>query len=135
MNTKSCPCHSGKAYTECCGPYHRGKEPENALALMRSRYAAYALGLPDYIIKTTHPKNPSYTTQVKEWARGILDFSQKTAFEGLKILEFVDRDTKATVTFAAYLKQNGHDASFTEKSHFIKVDGHWLYLSGEMSKK
>ena len=40
-----CPCGSGRAFDECCGPFLSGAAaaptPE---ALMRSRYAAYALG-------------------------------------------------------------------------------------------
>lgn len=95
---------------------------------MRSRYAAYALHLADYIIDTTHPENPSYSNKRAEWRKEILQFSQTTSFEGLKILEFIDGEKTATVTFTASLKQGGRDTTFTEKSQFAKVNGHWLYL-------
>jgi SEC-C motif-containing protein len=125
-----CPCHSGAPYTTCCQPYHEGLPAENALKLMRSRYSAYALHLADYIIATTHPQNPAYQTNHPKWKKEILDHTHKTAFESLKILEFVDGKTEATVTFHAGLSQHHQDISFTEKSSFLKVDGRWYYLSG-----
>lgn len=124
-----CPCHSGKKYPDCCKKYHEGTLPENALALMRSRYSAYALHLAEYIMNTTHPENPSYSTQRMQWKKQILQFSSETLFEGLKIQEFIDGEKMATVTFTAYLKQGSKDVTFTEKSQFVKVNGRWLYLA------
>lgn len=133
MKEKKCLCHSGMPYKDCCGPYHTGKPPENALKLMRSRYSAYALGLADYIIQTTHKDNPSYTKDLKKWKKGVLDFSKETLFEGLEISEFIDGEKEAYVTFTAYLKEGDKNVSFTEKSHFLKVDGRWLYESGQVA--
>src|SRR4051794_32459438 len=52
---RDCPCHSGLRYGACCGPFHEGAEaaatPE---ALMRSRYAAFSLGLGAYLVRTLH---------------------------------------------------------------------------------
>lgn len=129
---KSCPCYSEKPYAECCKPYHDGSPPVNALALMRSRYAAYALHLAGYIIKTTHPDNPAYFSKKAEWKQDILHFSQNTKFTGLTIHEFIDGENEAYVTFTAHLQQGGKDASFTEKSRFLKVQGRWLYRDGTM---
>ncbi len=134
MSHLTCPCHSQKLYKDCCRPYHLGKLPENALLLMRSRYSAYALQLADYIIATTHPDNPQYSSNQKQWKEDILKFTNMTAFEGLKILEFIDGEQKAWVTFTAKLKQQGQDVSFTEKSAFEKVNGKWLYKNGTVSK-
>lgn len=129
-----CPCHSAKPYNNCCKPFHQGSLPGTAMELMRSRYAAYALSLADYIIKTTHPSNSSYTSDFKKWSQETSHFSQITEFISLEIIEFTDGEKKATVTFTAGLKQEGRNASFTEKSHFEKNDmGQWLYLSGEMN--
>lgn len=125
-----CPCGTQKLYGVCCKPYHLGALPENALLLMRSRYTAYALKLADYIIQTTHPRNPSYNLNFQEWRQAILHFCENTRFEGLKIVEFVDGEKVATVTFTAHLKQGGQNASFTEKSTFEKVDKRWLYKDG-----
>ena len=127
---KLCPCHSGKPYAECCQPYHNGALPQTALLLMRSRYAAYAQHLADYIMLTTHPANPGTMQNREEWSRQIRQFTNDTQFEGLEILAFEDGPLVAFVTFRAVLKQKGRDASFTEKSRFEKVEGRWLYHSG-----
>jgi SEC-C motif domain protein len=129
---KLCPCFSGKPYSECCKWYHEGNLPENALVLMRSRYAAYALGLADYIMRTTHPDNPHFSADSDRWKKEIVQFSQNTHFEGLKILEFTDGPQSAYVAFTAYLRQEGEDVSFTERSHFIKVGESWLYKEGKI---
>ena len=40
-----CPCLSGSAYQDCCGPYHSGSaDAPTAERLMRSRYSAFVLG-------------------------------------------------------------------------------------------
>ncbi|MBS0621088.1 MAG: zinc chelation protein SecC [Verrucomicrobia bacterium] len=114
-----CPCHSGKPYSECCEPYHRGKPAENALILMRSRYSAYALSLSDYIIDTELPSKSS--------REEILSFSKSTQFEGLEILEFIDGESQAFVTFIARLTRQGRDASFKERSAFTRISGRWYY--------
>jgi SEC-C motif domain protein len=130
---KSCPCHSGKLYAECCEPFHRGASPQNALELMRSRYAAYALLLGDYIMDTTHPKNASWSINRAEWKKQIIHFCSSTHYEGLKIVSFVDGAENASVTFTAKLSQNGRDVSFTEQSRFEKEGGRWLYHSGQIT--
>jgi len=60
--TNFCPCCSLREYDLCCKPFHEGVLPENALQLMRSRYAAYVLNMPDYIVATTHPASPQFQT-------------------------------------------------------------------------
>ena len=56
---RDCPCHSGLRYKACCAPFHDGAhEAPTPEALMRSRYAAFALGLGEYLVRTlpsTHP--------------------------------------------------------------------------------
>jgi SEC-C motif-containing protein len=99
---------------------------------MRSRYSAYALGLTDYIIHTTHPKNPSSSLPFDRWKQEILAFSKNTLFEGLTIGECVDGKDDAFVTFFALLRQGDTDVSFVEKSHFEKVNGQWLYVDGDI---
>jgi len=137
MNNKKevdfrCPCHSGATYRECCKRYHDGVLPETALQLMRSRFSAYAMKLPEYIIDTTHPENPAYRNDRAKWKKEIESFSESTVFEGLEILDFVPGEIKAIVTFTAVLHQEDRDATFTEKSFFEKVDGRWLYHTGVM---
>lgn len=121
-----CPCHSGQKYKNCCAPYHKGILPATALVLMRSRYSAYALGLADYILKTTHPDNPDFTADTATWREDILEFCKNTGFEGLKIIAFAEGETEAFVTFEAALSHG----IMKEKSRFLNVNGKWLYESG-----
>ncbi len=90
---------------------------------MRSRYAAYALKLADYIMDTTDPLSPHCEKKRSKWKENILDFGN-LQFTGLDILE----EREDTVTFKAHLKQGNHDLSFTEKSLFTHIDGRWRYL-------
>jgi SEC-C motif domain protein len=130
---KPCPCHSGKEYAVCCKPFHQGTLPENALLLMRSRYAAYALNLSEYIMETTHPLSPLYSNNKPSWKQSISQFSKNSSFNDLKILDFTETGNLAEVTFTAYISQNGQDATFTEKSFFEKKNNRWLYLGGQVS--
>lgn len=124
-----CPCGSHKKYKKCCAIYHKRVPAPDALALMRSRYSAYATGNAAYIIQTTHPENPEYTNNRVSWEKDIDRFSQYTEFLGLKILEFVDGREEAYVTFEASLSSG----MLTEKSRFLKVEGRWLYADGLIS--
>lgn len=131
----TCPCHSGKPYETCCAPYHHGEPAPTALALMRSRYSAYAMGNTDYIINTTHPDHPDAKTPLQQRKKQIESFSQKTTFVGLEILETKEKPPYAYVTFRANLRQGTHDTSFTEKSEFGKIEGRWLYRNRVISSK
>lgn len=130
-----CPCHSGKPYAECCKPFHEGSLfPENALLLMRSRYAAYALGLWKYIIETTDPESAHFLRDRQQWKQEIMHFSKQTDFIDLEIIEFHPGSETAFVTFLARLQQGGQDVSFTEKSRFRKHGKQWLYQDGVLTK-
>lgn len=130
---KKCPCCSGSEYELCCEPFHKGQLPKHALQLMRSRYSAYALDLPDYIMSTTHPKNSQYSENKPLWKLHITYFSQNTAFHKLDILDVKENENTATVTFTAHLSQNSQDASFTEMSNFEKINNQWLYTGRDPS--
>ena len=130
-----CPCSSKQAYANCCAPFHQGELPVHALQLMRSRYSAYALCLPEYIIHTTHPKNPQFHHNTAQWAKEISEFCVNTEFRKLAILDTQEKDRSATVTFTAHLFQDEKDVSFTEKSYFEKVEGKWLYHSGQINRQ
>lgn len=129
-----CPCSSGLSYEVCCEPFHKGKFPDHPLQLMRSRYSAYALKLPIYIIETTHPQNPHYEKNRIAWAKSILEFCEGTTFERLEIVEAREEGDRGWVTFTAHLKQGGQEASFTEESEFERVAGRWLYLKGKVKR-
>lgn len=128
----TCPCCSLQEYEVCCKPLHEGKIAENALQLMRSRYSAYVINLPDYIVATTHPANPQYSDNKFSWKRSISRFSKDSSFQKLEILDFKEKESLATVVFTAYLLQDGQDATYTEKSYFEKIRGRWLYRGGQL---
>lgn len=129
-----CPCFSGSDYDHCCKPFHEGALPDHPLQLMRARYAAYVLNLPDYIIHTTHPASPQYSINKFSWKRSIAQFAHHSSFHGLDILDIKTSDTLATVTFTAHLSQGKRDATFTEKSYFEKFKNRWCYRGGQLAE-
>ena len=124
-----CPCGSGRKYKKCCALYHKGALPGDALALMKSRYSAYAAGNSRYIIETTHPDNPDFTDDLKSWKASIDRFCRGTEFEGLQIIDWIDGEEEAYVTFSASLS----GGTMIEKSRFLKVGREWLYVDGEIT--
>lgn len=129
-----CPCCSGNLYSTCCKPFHQGSLPKNAEELMRSRYSAYALNLADYIVETTHPASPQYLDNKFSWKRSISAFSRSSIFHKLDILDFKEYGSVATVVFTAYISQDDHDVTYTEKSYFDKVNHRWLYRGGQIAE-
>lgn len=98
---------------------------------MESRFAAYAAGEVDYVVETTDPEGAAYKEDVDEWRRDIERFSETTDFRGLEVLDSEQEGDEAMVHFRATLSRDGEDASFDERSQFRRVDGRWLYASGE----
>ena len=122
-----CPCGSDIKYKKCCALFHKGKLPETALELMKSRYSAYVVKDVKYIINTTDVNNPDFTPETQQWASDIEEFCNNSEFKSLKVLEFIDGDYIAYVKFYVNLYIQNQDQSFTEKSEFVKVDNKWLY--------
>lgn len=127
-----CPCGSLKKYKKCCKIFHNGMNPKTALELMKSRYSAFAAGDYKYIMNTTHKENSDYSEDYLSWKESILTFSKDSDFKKLEIIEFIDDDIESYVTFKAIIFHGAHDNSFSEKSKFLKVNGAWLYHSGEI---
>ena len=118
-----CPCGSGQKYKKCCKTYHDGRVAASALLLMRSRYSAYALKKYNYIVKT------SFKTEDLE---SIKEFSDNTDFQKLEIIEFINGELEAFVTFKATLFSQNQDISFCEKSRFNYIDNRWYYIDGKI---
>ncbi len=93
------------------------------------------MALPDYIMETTHPDNPSRQDDLKAWRKELLDFSNHTRFVLLEINEFIDGDQQAFVTFTANLHQSGEALAFTEKSTFEKSGERWMYRDGTLEQR
>ena len=124
-----CPCGSKNKYKKCCLIFHKGAKPKTALLLMKSRYSAYAVGNATYIVNTTHKNNSDHIEDIKAWKESIKIFCKNTEFLDLEILDFVEGEEEAFVTFRASLSSG----DMTEKSRFLKVDNRWLYENGIIS--
>lgn len=120
-----CPCDSGKPYPQCCGLFHAGAVPATATELMRSRYSAYVLGLATYLQQTWHPSSCP--------ADLGLDETPMRRWLGLTIRRSDEQDaTHATVEFIARFKINGRAYRLHETSRFVREDGRWWYLDGDI---
>lgn len=98
---------------------------------MRSRYAAYATHQVDYVIDTAHPEGADYQADRAAWAREVRAFCEATTFVKLEVLSSSTEGETGAVSFRAHLLQGTRDVSFAEASTFHRVDGRWLYHSGD----
>jgi SEC-C motif domain protein len=132
LATTTCPCDTGLAYGQCCGLYHTGKQhAPTAVALMRSRYSAIALGLVDYLINTTHRSSPHYDANLRRHRATWQAYCQQTQCVGLVINRVTEGDTEAFVDFTASLKAtNSPDTQQqSENSRFLRLNRRWLYVA------
>ena len=116
----ACPCGSGRAYVQCCGPWHAGAAAPTAEALMRSRYSAFVMRLEPYLLATWHPSTRPPSVGFESAARWL----------GLSVEAAVTTgpDT-AEVEFVARYKLGGGSAvRMRERSRFLRSEGHWFYV-------
>ena len=93
---------------------------------MRSRYSAYALALPEYLLATWHPDSRPSSLALSE--------EPTITWIGLAIkLATPEQGNKATVEFVARYKVAGKAYRLQERSEFIKLDRQWYYLSGKQA--
>ena len=131
MSQDSCPCASGKPYSECCEPYLLGRaKPETAALLMRSRYTAYALSSVDYIYETSCPR-----VQKEFDAPKTKSWSQSATWSGLEILREVKGspdDENGIVEFVAHYTVNDKPFNHHEIATFEKHNGVWVFIDGRI---
>jgi len=117
-----CPCDSGESYEDCCRPLHRGEcEAPTALALMRSRYAAFAQGDAAYLRRTWH-----VSTRPRS-----LELDADRVWTGLEIVATEAGgpfETSGVVEFRAHHRTGVQ----SERSTFTREGGRWYYLSGSV---
>ena len=120
-----CPCLSGETYAGCCGKYHAGAQTApTAVALMRSRYSAFAAGDRAYLLKTWHPSTRPHDLELDaglQWRR--LDIVETAAGGPL--------DERGVVHFRAHYRDGNERGMQEETSRFLRVEGVWLYVDGE----
>lgn len=130
--TGLCVCGSRDPYLRCCGRFLSGAEqPATPELLMRSRYAAYALGDAGYIIETTDPDGPCFESDRDAWEQSVLEFSRTCDFEGVAVHSTSVEPETGRVHFTARLRRKREDVSFEEHSVFVLRDGRWLYHSAD----
>ncbi len=130
---RECPCFSGARYAACCAPLHRGeREAATPEALMRSRYAAFALGLGDYLVRTLSSDHPDRAHDAERLAQELSHAKDRQRFLGLAILRAHANGDEGEVVFHARVFERGHDRSFTERSTFVREEGSWRYAGGEI---
>ena len=130
---RDCPCHSGKRYKSCCAALHAGsEEAATAEALVRARYAAFALGLGRYLVRTLTTDHPDHGAGADVLAANLSEIRVRRRFMGLAFLHStVEGDgERAEVLFYARLFERGRDCSFVELSTFRRESGSWRYESG-----
>ncbi len=127
-----CYCCSGISFEQCCDPIIKeDKAAETAEALMRSRYSAYAVAAVDYLLKTTHVSTrKSYTaSSIKKWAVS----SKWLKLEILSKEKGTFSDSNGNVEFKAYyLDAKNIPQIHHEYSSFVKENGQWFFVSGEV---
>ncbi len=116
-----CPCYSGKHYADCCQPLHQGTIAPDAERLMRARYSAYALKLPQFLNATWHPATRPKPMNAQEmfgirWLKLTVHSAQQIS------------DTEAQVCFSADYRQGQQKrAHLYECSRFVREEGQWWY--------
>ncbi len=136
-NLATCPCggnHSGapgaqtpRSYAQCCGRYIDGsllQVAPDAESLMRSRYTAYVRKDADYLRTTWHISRRPAT----------LNFEPRCKWLGLEVRDHtVLDDSHAEVEFVARMRSaNGQASRLHERSRFVREDGRWYYVDGEL---
>lgn len=126
LKTMHCPCGSTRPYNHCCGRYlDQGEIAATAENLMRSRYTAYTLNREDYLLATWHPDTRPASLGLTGQPPGqwleltIKRHKQPTA-------------DHATVEFAARYKINGRAYRLHEISRFVREEGLWFYVDGDI---
>jgi SEC-C motif-containing protein len=128
MAAAPCPCGSGQVFSQCCQPLLEGTAiASTAEQLMRSRFSAYSQHNIAYLQASWHPDtcpddlDPAEMAKVKWLDLRILGSEAGGANE----------DT-GSVSFCARFKINGKAGRLQENSRFVRIDGRWLYLDGDI---
>ncbi|MFJ6536123.1 YchJ family protein [Paenarthrobacter sp. NPDC091711] len=126
LRNGACPCLSGEQYHDCCGCFHRGDaHAPTAEQLMRSRYSAFVLLDPAYLLRTWHSSTRPTS----------MDLDSGMQWRRLDIISTVNGgplDTTGTVEFAAHYRLDGERGLQREISRFVREDKRWFYVDGDV---
>ena len=93
---------------------------------MRSRYSAYVLGLEGYLLSTWHARTrpPALNLAAERATRWLgLEIKRRTT----------TGENTAQVEFVARCKIAGRAHRLHENSRFVREDGRWYYVDGDVS--
>ena len=151
ISTQTCPCQinpssnaisSPLLYKDCCQPFHdrlydsEDNKADTAERLMRTRYSAFVLVKPEYIVKTTLP-----TQQDLLDIEAIESWAKETDWAGLEIVTHTPKLGKrhAQVEFKAYFNTLDDLQAHHELSAFVRIkskatnDACWYFLDPTVS--
>lgn len=128
MSKTNCPCGRILEYALCCGRLHDGLAAPDAETLMRSRYVAYTLGNVDYLLDTWHASTRPDAASLQQTP------DVRIAWLGLDVVaRKATGPDSATVEFIARFRAGGGSAQRQhELSRFVREDGRWFYVDGDM---
>ena len=89
---------------------------------MRSRYSAYVVGQIEYLLGTWHPST----------APGELELSP-VKWLRLDVLHAEETGDAGVVEFVALFRVNGRAQRMHEISSFVRQDGRWYYIDGQIA--
>jgi len=126
MKTLPCPCGSGKPLATCCQPVIRRERcAATAEALMRSRYTAFVLGEAGWLLESWHASTRPAALDLGEEPR------QKWIGLQVRAHRTIDED-HAEVEFVARYRVGGRAQRLHETSRFVREDGRWFYVDGDL---
>lgn len=122
---EACPCGHSAAFAACCGRYIGAPVPApDAESLMRSRYTAFVRGDAAHLLATWHASTRPAT----------LEFEADVKWLGLEVKRHTPVDaTHAEVEFVARSRVQGRGQRLHERSRFVRENGWWLYLDGDLN--
>ena len=125
VRPRRCPCGTGLPLDECCGPLHDGTTTAaTAEQLMRSRYSAFAVGDPAYLLATWHPTTRPADAHARR--RRPLDRARRAGHHRRLAAE---RRRHRRVPRPLRPRRR-RTAAQHERSRFVRDGGRWHYLDG-----
>ncbi len=108
----------------CCAPVLAGRPAATPEALMRARYSAYVTADTGFLLASWHPRTRPPHVHINPAQRWL----------GLKVrAAAVDAGNSAgTVEFVARFKIDGRGHRLHEHSRFVRENGRWLYVDGDL---
>ncbi|MBB6241135.1 YchJ family metal-binding protein [Rhodanobacter sp. MP1X3] len=125
--TTICPCGNQQGYKPCCSRVHEGAAASSAEQLMRARYSAYVLKREDFLLASWHADS-------RPASLNLAAQQPSPTWLGLEIRQQHSEDeSHASVEFVARYRLGGGRAQRQhETSRFVRENGRWYYLDGEL---